>query len=100
MCTGSCPPGRGRSTGQLGRECLVLTGPRTDVNELAAACDVFVGVSRRRWEAMAAGKPVVLSGAQGHTGLFVPELLEKAMDTNFCCRTDPTATPEELLAWR
>lgn len=81
----------------LGRECLTLTGPRTDVNELAAACDVFVGVSRAALEAMAAGKPVVLSGAQGHTGLFVPELLEKAMDTNFCCRTDPTATPEQLL---
>lgn len=59
---------------------------------------MFVGVSRAALEAMAAGKPVVLSGAQGHTGLFVPELLEKAMDTNFCCRTDPTATPEELLA--
>lgn len=88
----------GEINGQLGRECLVLTGPRTDVNELAAACDVFVGVSRAALEAMAAGKPVVLSGAQGHTGLFVPELLEKAMDTNFCCRTDPTATPEELLA--
>ena len=29
-------------------------------------------------EAMAACRPVVLSGAQGHTGLFVPELLEKA----------------------
>lgn len=87
----------GEINGLLGRECLTLTGPRTDVSELVAACDVFVGVSRAALEAMAAGKPVVLSGAQGHTGLFVPELLEKAMDTNFCCRTDPTAAPEELL---
>ena len=47
---------------------------------------------------MAACKPVVLSGAQGHTGLFCPELLDKAVDTNFCCRTDPVATPEQLQA--
>lgn len=46
---------------------------------------------------MAAEKPVVLSGAQGHTGLFRPELLEKAIDTNFCCRTDPIATEAVLL---
>lgn len=83
---------------QLGRKCLVLTGPRTDINELVAACDLFVGVSRAALEAMAACKSVVLSGAQGHTGLFVPELLQKAVDTNFCCRTDPLATQEVLLA--
>jgi len=82
---------------ELGRECLILTGPRTDVNEIAAACDLFVGVSRAALEAMSAGRPVVLSGAQGHTGLFTPERLEKAIDTNFCCRTDPVATPELLL---
>ena len=84
--------------GQLGRDCLVLTGPRTDINELVAACDLFVGVSRAALEAMAACKCVVLSGAQGHTGLFVPDLLKKAVDTNFCCRTDPVATQETLMA--
>jgi polysaccharide pyruvyl transferase CsaB len=83
---------------RMGRECLTLTGPRTDINLLVAACDLFVGVSRAALEAMSAGKPVVLSGAQGHTGLFTPQLLEKAMDTNFCCRTDPIAVPEQLRA--
>jgi len=82
---------------QLGQACLVLTGPRTDVNELVAACDVFVGVSRAALEAMSAGKPVVLSGAQGHSGLFTPPLREKAIRTNFCCRTDPAATPDRLF---
>ncbi|MEA4934574.1 MAG: polysaccharide pyruvyl transferase CsaB [Lawsonibacter sp.] len=82
----------------MGRDCLVLTGPRTDVAALLAACDLFVGVSRAALEAMAAGKPVILSGAQGHTGLFTPELLNKAVDTNFCCRTDPVSTEEHLLA--
>lgn len=82
----------------MGRDCLVLTGPRTDVNLLVAACDLFVGVSRAALEAMAACKPVILSGAQGHTGLFTPELLDKAVDTNFCCRTDPASTQEQQLA--
>ena len=82
---------------QIGRDCLILTGPRTDVNRLVAACDLFVGVSRAALEAMAAGKAAVLSGAQGHTGLFTPELLEKAVDTNFCCRTDPVSTEDQLF---
>ncbi|MBQ2739193.1 MAG: polysaccharide pyruvyl transferase CsaB [Oscillibacter sp.] len=82
---------------RLGRACLVLTGPRTDIPEIMAASDLFVGVSRAALEAMAAGKAVVLSGAQGHTGLFVPEKLQKAVDTNFCCRTDAVAEKERML---
>lgn len=82
---------------ELGRDCVLLTGPRTDVNRMVAACDLFVGVSRAALEAMAAGRPAVLSGAQGHAGLFTPELLDRAVDTNFCCRTDPVSTPERLL---
>jgi len=39
---------------KLGRPCVVLTGPRTDINAIAAACDLFVGVSRSALEAMAA----------------------------------------------
>ena len=82
----------------IGQPCLTLTGPRTDVRDIVAACDVFTGVSRAALEAMSAGKPAVLSGAQGHMGLFRPEYLEKAVDTNFCCRTDPVATDEQYLA--
>lgn len=82
---------------EIGRDCVLLAGPRTDVNRMVAACDLFVGVSRAALEAMAAGRPAVLSGAQGHTGLFTPELLDRAVDTNFCCRTDPVSTPERLL---
>ena len=83
---------------QLGFPCITLTGPRTDINELVAAGDLFVGVSRAALEAMAAEKPTVLSGAQGHMGLFLPEHRERAMETNFCCRTDPVSTPDQLLA--
>lgn len=80
----------------LGRPCVVMAGPRTDINEIVAASDLFVGVSRSALEAMAAGKPTVLSGAQGHLGLFRPERLERAVSTNFCCRTDPVAAPAAL----
>lgn len=82
----------------IGRPCLTLTGPRTDIRDIVAACDVFTGVSRAALEAMSAGKPAVLSGAQGHMGLFRPQDLEKAVNTNFCCRTDPVATDEQYLA--
>ena len=81
----------------LGFPCITLTGPRTDINELVAAGDLFVGVSRAALEAMAAEKPTVLSGAQGHMGLFLPAYRERAMETNFCCRTDPVSTPDQLL---
>ena len=33
----------------MGRECLVLTGPRTDIRDIMAACDLFVGSPGRRW---------------------------------------------------
>ena len=36
---------------KLGRPCVILTGPRTDVNQLVAACGLFVGVSRAALEA-------------------------------------------------
>lgn len=82
--------------GSLGRKCLILTGPRTDINRIVAVGELFVGVSRAALEAMAAAKPVVLSGAQGHLGLLTPELLERAVASNFCCRTDPIAQGEQL----
>lgn len=41
---------------QLGRQCVTMTGPRTDINEIVAAGRAFVGVSRAALEAMAAGK--------------------------------------------
>ena len=82
--------------GSLGRKCLILTGPRTDINRIVATGELFVGVSRAALEAMAAAKPVVLSGAQGHLGLLTPELLDRAVASNFCCRTDPIARGDQL----
>ena len=82
---------------QVGRKMIAMTGPRTDINEIAAAGDVFVGVSRSALEAMAAGKPVIVAGNEGYHGLFGPDKLEQARLGNFCCRGMEQSTPERLL---
>ena len=70
----------------LGRECITMTGARTDINELVSVADVFVGVSRAALEAMAAGKTVIVAGNEGYIGLFGEDKLEMAQENNFCCR--------------
>ena len=81
----------------LGRRCAVMTGPRTDINRIAAAGQVFVGVSRSALEAMAAGKPVIVAGNEGYHGLFTPDKLEEARAGNFCCRGLPLCQSDRLL---
>ncbi len=71
---------------QTGRRTVVMTGARTDVAEIVAAGDLFVGVSRAALEAMATAKPVVLAGAEGFIGLFTPYSLAAARESNFCGR--------------
>lgn len=83
---------------RLGRTCVTMTGPRTDVNRIVAAGDLFVGVSRAALEAMSAGKSVILAGNEGYHGLFGPDKLAQAQAGNFCCRGLPASTPERLLA--
>ncbi|MEE0776023.1 MAG: glycosyltransferase, partial [Bacillota bacterium] len=46
----------------LGRQCVIMAGPRTDINEIVAVGDLFVGVSRAALEAMATSKPVIVAG--------------------------------------
>ena len=82
---------------QLGRKVIAMTGPRTDINKIVAAGDVFVGVSRAALEAMAAAKPVIVAGNEGYQGLFGPDKLEEARLGNFCCRGLELSTPDRLL---
>ena len=81
-----------------GRRCIAMPGARTDINEIAAAGDVFVGVSRSALEAMAAAKPVIVAGNEGYIGLFTKDKLELARESNFCCRGCPMSTCELLEA--
>lgn len=79
-----------------GERFVVMTGARTDINEIVAAGDVFVGVSRAALEAMAAAKPVIVAGNEGYIGLFDESRLALAQESNFCCRGCPEPTPERL----
>ena len=81
---------------RLGYRCLIMTGARTDINEIIAAGQLFVGVSRAALEAMAAAKPVIVAGNEGYIGLFAPEKLAIAQENNFCCRGCPLSTKEML----
>lgn len=81
----------------MGRTCITMTGPRTDINKIVAAGQVFVGVSRAALEAMAAAKPVIIAGNEGYHGLFTAEKLEEAQAGNFCCRGLPLSQPDVLL---
>lgn len=79
-----------------GERFVVMTGARTDINEIVAAGDVFVGVSRAALEAMAGAKPVVIAGNEGYIGLFDESRLPLAQESNFCCRGCEAAAPELL----
>jgi len=79
-----------------GCRCVVMTGARTDINEIVAAGDLFVGVSRAALEAMSAAKPVIVAGNEGYLGLFGPDRLALAQASNFCCRGCPPSEPEAL----
>ena len=81
-----------------GERFVVMTGARTDINAIVAAGDLFVGVSRAALEAMAAGKPVIVSGNEGYIGLFRREKLQLAQSSNFCCRGCEESTEELLYA--
>ena len=79
-----------------GETFVVMTGARTDINEIVAAGDLFVGVSRAALEAMAAEKPVVVAGNEGYIGLFAADKLATARENNFCCRGCEASTEERL----
>ena len=81
----------------VGRQAVVLTGGRTDIADCIGAADIFVGVSRAALEALSMEKPVLLSGHQGHGGIFSQEKLEISQQTNFCYRGLALPTEESLL---
>lgn len=85
-----------RIDAQIGGGHIFVLGPRSDIAKILPQADVFVGVSRAAMEAMACRKPVVLTGAQGHLGIYTPELEEEAISTNFCCRTRDAADADTI----
>lgn len=78
------------------RRIIQFAGARTDINKLAAAGDLFVGVSRAALEAMASEKAVIIAGNEGYIGLFDEDKLNIGIKTNFCCRGCEKTTTERL----
>ncbi len=87
-----------RVNSSLGYNCIVMPGARTDVNEIVAAGQVFVGVSRAALEAMAGGKATVIAGNEGYIGTFTKDKFPIAVESNFCCRGCDDTTSERLTA--
>ncbi|MCD7944166.1 MAG: polysaccharide pyruvyl transferase CsaB [Clostridia bacterium] len=83
---------------KAGRECVVMTGARTDIHKIVASANLFVGVSRAALEAMSLGKPAILAGAEGFGGLFDADCLDWALKTNFCCRGGEQVTEDAIFA--
>lgn len=81
---------------KVGKQLIILTGPRTDINKFATSGQIFIGVSRAALEAMACEQPVIVAGNEGYLGIFDESKLEKGIETNFCCRGLEMST-EELL---
>lgn len=86
----------GEANAAAGKPYIRLCGARTDINLAIASADVFVGVSRAALEAMAAEKPCVLAGNEGYLGIFDESKLDKAFETNFCCRGCDVTTAEAI----
>lgn len=81
----------------IGTDTVTMTGLRTDVEAILAACDLFVGVSRAALEALSEAKPALIAGSEGYIGLFTPEKERIALDTNFCCRGCGLPSRDTLL---
>ena len=74
-----------------------MTGPRTDINDIVAVGDLFVGVSRAALEAMAAAKTGYRSRNEGYRGVFSQQHLAVAQEGNFCCRGCQASSPQLLF---
>lgn len=83
---------------QVGYTLVSMTGARSDINEILAAGDLFVGVSRSAMEALSTGVPAILAGSEGYLGLFAEDKLEAAIRTNFTCRGERQTEASQLLS--
>ena len=81
---------------QIGREVIIMTGGRTDINKFVSLADVFIGVSRSALEAMSAEKPVILAGNEGYIGLMNEENIKTAIHSNFTCRGEDKSQNQKL----
>ena len=82
---------------KLGKNLIIMTNSRTDINQFAACGTIFIGVSRAVLEAMASEMPVIVAGNEGYLGIFEESKLSNAIETNFCCRGLEMSSEEKLF---
>ncbi|MDF2892294.1 MAG: epsD 1 [Clostridia bacterium] len=80
-----------------GRDALVVTGSRMDINRFNAMADLFIGFGRSSLEAMASSQPVIIAGNQGYIGLLNENNIDLAIKTNFSGRGQGMASTERFL---
>ncbi|MGB7605816.1 MAG: glycosyltransferase [Lutisporaceae bacterium] len=83
--------------GDLRRNAIIVTGPRTDINKFTSMADLFIGFGRSSLEGMASSKPAIIAGNQGYIGLLNESNIETAIKTNFSCRGQDMADSERFL---
>ncbi|MDI3316747.1 MAG: glycosyltransferase [Bacillota bacterium] len=71
---------------RAGRTVVYTLGARSDVPALLGRAWVAVGVGRSALEAMAAGRPVIISGNGGYGGILTEERLARFEAHNFTAR--------------
>lgn len=81
---------------KLGYQAVRFAGAQTDVKSYIAACDIVISPSRAAMEGMACGKPTIVSGSQGHGGIFSEKNEAEAVKSNFCFRGSPLPTADVL----
>lgn len=80
------------------RKIIHIHGKRTDIDVfLSENSGIFVGVSRAALEAMSCSYPVILSGDEGYEGIFDAKNSEKAVLSNFCCRSSEPLNNKTLF---
>ncbi|MGV8146113.1 MAG: glycosyltransferase [Alkaliphilus sp.] len=67
-------------------DVIRMLGKRVDIAKILSIADVVIAVGRTALEAMAMGKPVVIAGGEGYSGLLTPDNYELIEKTNFTGR--------------
>ncbi len=83
---------------KLGYPAIFFAGAQTDVRSYIAASDIVVAPSRAAMEGMACGKPTIISGSQGHGGIFSEAIADDAKKSNLCFRGSSLPTAERLAS--
>lgn len=79
-----------------GKDAILFVGAKTNVETYLAAADIVAAPSRAAMEALASGKITIVSGSQGHGGIFCEKIADAAKESNFCFRDKETATVSVL----